>query len=371
MVYARCEFNAAGNIIGVADLFPVMISRELYPNSPADLLDCSLKPAKKRNKLSPADRLFGWVPQGQGDEDGYTSRLRVVCEDGPRPEIIQDFNGQTLPLTILGQPKPQQSRFYVAKNVQGDPQNDGISKSDAGYTTGKALRGRKHYWHHKGLEQKKDPDYWTPSGENRIREYIRTDRETDSQNRSIKGWIKPGTKFEVSLYVQNLQPQEVGALLWLLSLSELCEENYYFRLGYGKPLGFGSVRLEIDDGCLPLGTRKDWKEYYAALDKSPPATLDENERKNCMQAFETSMKEAYKTDEYPTLDEYPTFDELPFINGFLQVLRGPTDDVPIHYPRLNPTPTPEGENFRWFTQNENKSKKALPAVYKNGLPYRP
>ena len=388
MVYARCEFDAAGSIIGVVDLFPVMISRELYPNSPADLLDCSLKPAKKRNKLSPADRLFGWVPQGQGDEDGYKSRIRVVCEDGPQPEIIQDFNGQTLPLTILGQPKPAQGRFYVA-DANGEPQHK-VGKQKAGYdaSKGKSLRGRKQYWHHKGLEahkgsEKPASDYWKPSVEDRTQEqhngryqeYRRPNKfdeverrikpQRDPQNRSIKGWIKPGTEFKASLYVQNLQSEEIGALLWLLSLSELYEENYYFRLGYGKPLGFGSVGLEIDDKNFPLGTGKDWKEYYAALDKSPPATLDENERKTCMQAFETSMVEAYKT------DEYSTFDDLPFICNFLQVLRGPEDDAPIHYPRLDPTPTPEGENFRWFTQNENKSKKALPAVYKNGLPYRP
>jgi len=239
MVYARCEFNLkTQQPTGIVDLFPVMISRQLYAQSPADLLDGSLKPAKKRNELSPADRLFGWVPQGQGDEDGYKSRIRVVCEDGPQPEIIQNFNGQTLPLTILGQPKPAQGRFYVA-DADGKPQHK-IDKQKAGYDTskGKSLRGRKQYWHHRGLEAHKQADkpaedYWQPSVEDqtqvkrngRYQEYRRPDKDghpqKDPQNRSIKGWIKPGTEFKVSLYVQNLQSEEVGALLWLLSLSEL------------------------------------------------------------------------------------------------------------------------------------------------------
>ena len=136
----------------------------------ADLLDKSLKPASSRKRLSPADRLFGWVPQGQGSDEGYKSRIRVVCEESSRPEIIQRFNGGNLPLTILGQPKPAQGRFYVADN-QGKPQHE-VDKTDAGYdaSQGKSLRGRKQYWHHKGLEANKAKAYWHPSAEDRTQE---------------------------------------------------------------------------------------------------------------------------------------------------------------------------------------------------------
>ena len=75
--------------------------------------------------------------------------------------------------------------------------------------------------------------------------------------------------------------------------------------------------------------------------------------------------------------EEQRFNELPFISGFLQVLRGPKKDVPIHYPRipdphLGCRPNPEGENFRWFVNNERGNKLALPAVTdEKGLPYQP
>lgn len=93
MVYARCKFNNTGQITTIEDLFPVMISRELYDDSPDDLLGDSLKPVPSRCKSSPADRLFGWVPLGKSDqnqesEGGYKGRIRVVCEDDARPEII-------------------------------------------------------------------------------------------------------------------------------------------------------------------------------------------------------------------------------------------------------------------------------------------
>ncbi len=267
------------------------------------------------------------------------------------------------------------------------PQDDGISKQQAGYSEGKGLRGRKQYWHHKGLEADQAPDYWKSSIEDRTQqqsngryqEYRRPDKNgkpqtDDSQNRSIRGWIKPDTVFKVSLYVQNLQTEEIGALLWLLSLPE----GHYFRLGYGKPLGFGSVRMEVDEErcvneCLPLGTGEDWKGYYAAFDASPPATLGEDQRTDCIQKFKASMVAAYDTNPEDCIEiESKHFNNLPFISGFLQVLSGPKKDAPIHYPRLEYKPNPKGENFRWFVNNEKGKKLALPAVTdEKGLPYQP
>ncbi|MDE0314631.1 MAG: TIGR03986 family CRISPR-associated RAMP protein [Candidatus Poribacteria bacterium] len=375
MVYVHCEFTGS-TISGIKDLFPVTISRKLYEKSPKDLLDPSLRPAKKLEALSPADRLFGWTPQEKSNDSGYKSRIRVVCEDGERPTILKNFENDPLPLTILGEPKPEQGRFYVAVDNKGTPQH-GKNRQNAGYdkNSNKQLRGRKHYWHHKGLETEnnKAKDYWDPFAENpkQNREYIRTGRIEDSQNRSIKGWIKPNKELKASLYLQNLQKKEIGALLWLLSLPE----DHYFRLGYGKPLGFGSVKIEIDteqleNGCLPAGSDKNWKAYYTDINACSPATLDANMQTKCIQEFQNSMTKVY--------DEQD-FNKLPFIEGFLQVLRGPDSSDPIHYPRRKPKPDPDGKNYEWFMDNENGRERnqdgmkiALPKVTDNkGLPYNP
>ena len=395
MVYARCEFNA-GKVSGIKDLFPVMISRELYENSPEDLLDTSLRPAKMLNELSPADRLFGWVPQQKQDSNqdgqgGYKSRIRIVCDDSPGSGNVKRFNGEGIPLTILGQPKPAQGRFYVAKDNEGTPQDNRISKSNAGYKNAdkKGLRGRKQYWHHRGLEAENASNYWDPSLENQNQEYLRTGGKRDTQNRSIKGWIEPDTEFKASLYVQNLQTQEVGALLWLFSLPT----DHYFRLGYGKPLGFGSVKIEIDTDQVvgvPLGTGDHWKAYYANLNASPPVELSDKRQSEYIQRFKENLVDVYNSlsdaeamanndGEVKTSSESSLlntlekrFDALSFINGFLQVLRGPVSDASIHYPRLKPQPDPEGKNFEWFVANERGSKRSLPEVTdKNGFPYQP
>ena len=373
--------------------FRVHTKRELYECSPKDLLDTSLRPAESRNESSPAERLFGWVPQLAGSDEGYQGRIRVVCEDGERPDIVQSFNdGKALPLTILGQPKPTQGRFYVAKNATGGSQ-EGVAKSQAGYSKGKTLRGRKQYWHHKGLEYDQALDYWQPSAEDRtqdvrngrFQEYRRPDDrngkpQTDSQNCSIKGWIKPNTIFRATLHLHNLQPEEIGALLWLLSLPL----GHFFKLGYGKPLGFGSMKLEIDwersaeDKRLPLGMDKDWKSYYATLDAQPPAVLDTMQQAQCIQAFKSSMVAAYATAETieatraseQTISKTQRFDSLSFIKEYLQVLKGPSNNDPVHYPRLEYKPNRNGENFKWFVKNEKEPKHALPSVTeKQGLPY--
>ena len=406
MVYARCQFDSDGKVEKITDLFPVMISRELYDDSPKDLLDCSLRPANKLSELSPADRLFGWVPQqkqDQGHGGGYKSRIRVVCEiceSRQSSDIIENIQNGPLPLTILGQPKPAQGRFYVAENDKGKPQR-GKSKRAAGYEAakGKRLRGRKQYWHHKGLEAEKAPDYWKASSEDRTQqrtngryqEYRRPDKrndrnqpfeqQTDSQNRSIKGWIKPGAVFKASLYVQNLQPEEVGALLWLLTLNNIlkdADEKHYFRLGYGKPLGFGSLTMEIDEdrlenGCVPLGTGEDWKAYYADLNASSPVGLNDNQKTACIQQFKLKVIEGYESLLSDSeAGDAESFNELPFIRGFLKVLSGPKKDVSVHYPRLDHVPNPEGKNFEWFRDNESNRRLALPEVTdKDGLPYKP
>jgi CRISPR-associated protein (TIGR03986 family) len=409
MVYARCAFNESGNIQKIVDLFPVMISRELYDDSPKELLDNSLWPATRRDALSPADRLFGWVAQDAEEktEAAYKSRIRVVCEDGSRSDIVQRFTDGALPLAILGQPKPAQGRFYVAKDKDGTPHDKGGRRHNKGYQQGYTLRGRKQYWHHCELEADQSPEYWQPLGTDweeqrngRYQEYRRPNDEKDSQNRSIKGWIKPYTVFHVSLHVQNLQPEEAGALLWLLSLPE----KHYFRLGYGKPLGFGSVRLEIDrerliEGNLPLGTGKDWQRYYGSLSTHGPATLDNDQQQKCIQAFKTSMIAAYvpqpparsdtrglrRLSSFAALDpaQFATtpedqahleakFDNIQFIKEFVQILRGPQGGALIHYPRLQPKPDPKGENFRWFVRNEGRGGHSLPAVTATeGLPYQP
>ena len=111
-------------------LYPVTISRKLYARSPLDLLPEKLRPARNIQHLSPADRVFGWVSQDRGTKDpqpAYRGHLRVGTVTCETDDCIEPFDPPRY-LAILGQPKPQQGRFYLG-NADGTAQAPGLTKN--------------------------------------------------------------------------------------------------------------------------------------------------------------------------------------------------------------------------------------------------
>jgi len=404
LVYARFDEN--GEIIG---LYPVMISRELQKASPAALLPKELHPATSLDELSPADRVFGWASQeGYGAWRGCLRIHSISCDDA---DAVEELGEAGLPLAILSTPKLQQGRFYVAKNACGGAQDDGLSKLKAIYAKGKGLRGRKVYPHHawacqqdgywdytQAFEEMEMPEEEPPppnqdnrrtfciKGEKPWREYIRRkgksltykkNREPekreitdvrDSQNVSVKAWVKPGVSFTCKMDVENLSPEELGALLWLLDLPE----GHYPRLGLGKPLGFGSVRITIDE--LELVSGEGRKKQFESL---MPVELDEQERVTDEKLAQKKFVVPFKAEiarNYGSTNG--RFEDVPFIAAFLRAARG-FDDKPTHYPRVSEPPDPEGKNFEWFVENEKTGnvkglKLCLPNLVEGrGLPLEP
>ncbi|OLE96201.1 MAG: CRISPR-associated RAMP family protein [Cyanobacteria bacterium 13_1_20CM_4_61_6] len=347
-----------------------MISRKLYENPPEKLLPDCLKPANERDKLSPADRVFGFVKQkGQG---AYRGQIRVGAIDciSDKAGAIEDF-AQSVPLQILGQPKPQQGRFYVAEDDSGKAQTQKRNNEEAGYKACRGLRGRKVYPHHK-LPDEINESYWQnpmsaelkTSLDNYFREFRRPQKDgqeqRDNQNRSIKGWVKPKTEFIFDIHFINLSEVEVGALILLLNL-----EDGFHRFGGGKPLGFGSVKLVLDGSEIFKGS--ELKKHYFALDEEDLADKPKpTETKTCLEAFETAI------------NKYPDGNGQRILQSFLASARG--FDKPIHYPRTTKEPylveygKEVSASFNWFVANNRASghKLALPDIYDdNGFPLKP
>ncbi|NMF84115.1 TIGR03986 family CRISPR-associated RAMP protein [Nodosilinea sp. P-1105] len=350
LCYARVSENGS-----IQDLYPVMISRGLYELSPSEIIHPSLKPATAFDQLSPADRVFGWVKQkGKGSYKGHLRVHSVTCR---REDAIEDFGDEaaTVPLAILGQPKPEQVRFYGANDAMGKPFEEGDDKAEGYKYDDQALRGRKVYPHHSGLPT----SYWNTPTEDRTQipdnghyqEYRRPCKDEaenlDKQNRSIKGWVKPETEFEFDLDVSNLSSVELGALLWLLASPDI----HYHRLGGGKPLGFGSVWLDINwkETDLRLGT--DWNQFYRSL---MPVSNQGADAAECIDEYKKAVATAYGKGQ--------RFEQISFIAAFCRCSKGFEDNAAVHYPRATPDPTPEGEAFEWFVNNEKRAKLALPAL---------
>lgn len=344
--------NSQGNITAMA---PVTISRQLYPVPPNPLLDKFLKSASALQDLSPADRVFGWVNQsGSGSYKGQLRVSSVQCESSNAIEKLDP----PVPLAILASPKPEQARFYIAQDDQGTPLSDQLSKS-SGYSDQHSIRGRKVYPHHqKGLQ---------------VKEWARTNQEKDDQNCSIEGWVKSGVPFTFTLDVINLSPVELGALLWLLDLkaNSKSQKDYYHRLGAGKPLGFGSVQIEIDWENTRLCQGVQWQAFYSSLNTL--LSHDANAR-SYIDTYKDVFEQAY--------GQGQPFEQISLIQAFYQAIQGFQDNLPIHYPRLiaekRKNQTEDNPIFDWFGKNESLNqevpgaKLALPALWQEaGLPYNP
>ncbi len=313
------EVSKSSGYWHVQALYPVMISRKLYRHSPLDCLPESLRPARNRSQLSPADRVFGWVSQAclSQENPAYRSQLRVGVFECETKNAVKSLN-PPLVLPILAQPRPAQGRFYLG-GQQGRAQPPGGTKEQRGYTDTNRVRGPKVYPHHSqfSLDRLKVSPH--PAG---------------NQNRSITGYVKEGTEFLFDLHLLNLSHTELAALVWLLSLPE----DHFFRLGLGKPLGFGSVRVTIepDDTCVADG--KDWTASLANWDAKPQGI-----------------------DLAPLVTEYETVMNrinASLLRSFLQIARG-FGAVDVMYP---PNPTDRGnvgDHFEWFAANERRREGAF------------
>lgn len=379
-----CYVQLSDSKRDVTAIYPVMISRKLYSSSPLDLLHPSLLPASKISELSPADRVFGWVrtdseKTSERTRENLPMAFRGLVRIGPVSckslveDAIEVFPDAGLSLAILASPKPQQGRFYVAKSQNGEAQEDGMDKVEVGYLPEKGLRGRKVYPHHnhRNLSER----HWDRPTEDRTQrlqgpwqEYRRPVdndgvEQRDEQNRSILGWVKPGCRFVFDIYVTNLSKIELGALLYLLDL----KEKHYHRFGSGKPLGFGSVRLQIMDCDLLTGDalreRYSTWIYKRKLDNISKISVD---------MFKAAVQRAY------CQNREHSFEEVLFIKAFLRSCQGFDDHLSIHYPRATEngspgSPNPNGESFRWFVANEKNEPHYVlcDLVNDKGLPTLP
>ena len=340
-------------------LYPAMIGRELGHTSPWELLDDKFRPAQSRNHLSPADRVFGWVRQGgHGAHKGQLRIHNIVCT-GPGDGIERPQTPLTLP--ILSTPKPSQARFYLGRDAHGTPLQGTDDVKKDGYFARPAngqtqtewrLRGRKVYPHHRGA----GPIANVPIG-----------LAPSNQNRTVRAWVKQGTCFSGAIDVINLNAAELGALLWLLSLPQ--DTNgapAHLRLGGGKPLGFGSVRVTIAGSQLRSGQAmalryRDLKP--AAGDAADLSVAAQTKvRQDAIAAFASEIGKAYNGGK---------FAGTPFIEAFLHAARGFADNHPTHYPLLAHQSVADGKSYEWFVDNNRLSKPLALGALADGDPALP
>jgi len=135
--------------------------------------------------------------------------------------------------------------------------------------------------------------------------------------------------------------------LWSLELKEKDWQGYH-RLGFAKPLGFGSLKIKVTG----LETINPAVRYTSVDNDGKKKDLDSKE--GWIELFRREFSKLYGQD----------FAKLDNVRD-LMALAGPSPELPIHYPRpphrdhgqVVPTPDPEGKNFEWFVGNKRSNRK--------------
>ncbi len=323
LVYAKVNGQKVEYII------PVQLSRRKYSGSRGDLLPHYLHTCRKYEKLCPACRLFGWVQPAQPKESKKSPNLSEVVAYAGRVSFSMgrmiDDHGceERVTLAELASPKPTATFFYLAGS---DGLGRFIGKREGYNPENQRLRGRKFYRHHGCFK-------WRTS-------------EPTRRNRTLIDPVSPKSRFQFEVRFTNLLSEELGALAWSLQL----EEGMFHRLGYGKSLGLGSVKITLKECRI-----YDFVQRYSSLVENGEKEIDFFQ---FIDDFKKSFREI----------NGKNFDNQDNIIDLKAILSKHPLELPVYYPQLDQG---QNENFRWFKKAQESSL-SLPLAHTDlGLPIRP
>ncbi|MGI8916465.1 MAG: TIGR03986 family type III CRISPR-associated RAMP protein, partial [Chloroflexota bacterium] len=232
-VFFLCEerMRDTANPDALAFLGRAQMFRLPYDRTPEELRPKELWPAD----LDLAEAMFGVVERGAGGRDGRIIRGRLRFEDAVAQRTRADWLEPELIPHILSAPEVTAFAHYLTQD--GRQQKDQLTTYiDDDQTT---LRGHKWYWHRwdagsatGGIAQVRHPQ------SDQLLPRLRDGGPGMTQLTAIRP-VKAGVEFSTRVSFDNLSAVELGALVSALSLPEGCAH----KLGMGKPLGLGSVRL--------------------------------------------------------------------------------------------------------------------------------
>jgi CRISPR-associated protein (TIGR03986 family) len=338
LVYAWLEGR---NAEGVHALAPVSVPRLFYDRSIGDRFppNAAVTPCSHLNddvdalRLCPACRVFGWVRNPRGEEPAEAPRIPAVTATRSRVRFggarftrgaLDETSRQ---LDILSSPKPTTVRFYLMPAKGGmRPVKSGerVENTKVDYNRSHmVVRGRKFYRSHRQVE-------------------LRPPEKRSGQNRTLREWLKPEQSASFEVDFECLAPVELGALLWALEQ----QPGFVHRLGFGKPLGLGTVKIEVT-GLALHGAERYAAEPAAGAEAGADPRAYVEPLKEC---FRRAMERRYGAE----------FAALPNVADLAALLSDTPPDLPVSYPSLNDDRYPE--SFHWFVVNNGRQYRDRPAA---------
>ena len=271
-----------------------------------------LLPCRNIHKLCPACKLFGTVDLQDDNPDETVSLAGKIKITNALLNDAGKKNNQTETVTfkILGSPHETATSFYLI-NKNYDNSSTIEKRTRAGYDQGTPqpiLRGRKYYWHQ--CNEK------TPLKKSAYEAQAKYKQpKCNNQNATVE-LLKEGAEFEFDLYFENLAKEELALLIWCLEL----ENEMLHKLGHGKPLGLGSIKINIDYENSHL---IDIKKRYLNIESDGKTSLEN------FKAFKIKNSKSYK-DLAMILTPHPElFDKIKY-------------------------PASRGMGYQWFVDNKSQ-----------------
>jgi len=215
---------------GTIYLSPAQVSRSVFHKKLEDLVG-DLKPCGSKSLTNkgfcPACRLFGMISKNcsiGGSVRFGDAKLIALEKDSFHYAVLKE----------LAEPKPSSVEFYT--QMPGEDAlfwnydykvTDYISNTEPVRSVCDVkLNGRKFYLHHK-----------TPA--------YRTSEKT--KRNSTMELVSEGSEFEFDIWFEQIDEDQLNELLWILTFGENdVLGGKWHKIGHGKPLGLGSIKIVVD-----------------------------------------------------------------------------------------------------------------------------
>lgn len=308
-----------------------------------------LQMGDNREFLTLAEQMFGLVEnvtdsaeqqKQHGQALALASRIRVshafACGGTPTPAPARMAK-------ILASPKYRYPSFYFNASEEGEF----IRRDELKLSKGHFPKGRKFYLHREKLN---GSDWCTRHPE---------DQKTINQKALIAPLV--GGEFWFHVDFDNLSLLELELLCYVISPSD----TFYHKLGLGKPLGLGKLKLE-PVGLFFINRINRYRQEPLLGSRYTVAWKDPNvidwpdryrREKDCPTTSSTKSPRDYREDyrkrieqKYPKL--FTTLQAIELIGDPSKVKH------PVHYPQL-PSRDVESKLYKWFQENEERAGQFL------------
>lgn len=298
------------------------ISPDLLPLNPA------------RTKVTIAEQMFGYVEEsGTAKARAFAGKVRFSAADTSNGDAFME----PVALKILSSPKPPSPSLYF----RPDSRPGYVSKAHLRQANDRP-HGRKMYLHH--------AEAW--SGE----PWRTANAAVLWKQKNEVTPVKPGTEFLFHVDFENLTPLQLGLLAYAIRPNDA----FRHKLGMGKSLGLGSVR--VDPVALLLTDRKaryvdPWSEkgrrFHWCETLTEPAGWEAEYRVEAAAARERSAhSSSFVLLRKTFIDGMPKMERSAMVA--LETIGNPhLWPHPVHTPQKE-NASLEEKTYEWFVENDSK-----------------